>query len=265
MKNNFDKIDINATMAFDDKLMEKLGIPKIEPINNQKELWRFAYFDRHRECIELRRYLVSNYGRIYDLYNREMFKIQDHTLYKTSVGPYKFGTFHVGDTKTSPYLIHRVVAFTFIPQVQGKPFVNHIDGNPAHNYTWNLEWCNNSENYIHALKTGLKKEKYGEERSNAKWTDAEIHLVCSMMEKGHKATYIFQTLGDILKDPKVQYERVRTLYKHIRKQTHWKHISSQYNIDFSPYNYAKEKSSVENAKKKLNKVIMKSTGRIKTS
>jgi hypothetical protein len=47
------------------------------------------------------------------------------------------------------------------------------------------------------------------------------------------------------------YERVRTLYKHIIHQTHWTHISKDYNIDFTRYNYAKESASIKNKKKKL--------------
>jgi len=57
--------------------------------------------------------------------------------------------------KRKALAVHRLVAFAFIPQVAGKNQINHIDGNKQNNCVDNLEWCNNSENAIHAIKTGL--------------------------------------------------------------------------------------------------------------
>lgn len=59
--------------------------------------------------------------------------------------------------KPHDFLVHRLVAITFIPKVEGKDNINHIDGNPSNNYIENLEWCTYRENLIHAFETGLNK------------------------------------------------------------------------------------------------------------
>ena len=51
--------------------------------------------------------------------------------------------------------LHRLIAATFIPNPENKPYVNHIDGNKQNNAVTNLEWVTQSENMQHAIKTGL--------------------------------------------------------------------------------------------------------------
>lgn len=64
------------------------------------------------------------------------------------------------------FKVHRIVAQCFLIPIKDKTHVNHKDGNKSNNSIDNIEWCNRSENVIHAIKTGLLKIKKGKEHCN---------------------------------------------------------------------------------------------------
>ena len=46
------------------------------------------------------------------------------------------------------FSLHRLIALTFIPEVDGKPFVDHINQTKTDNRVENLRWVTRSENQI---------------------------------------------------------------------------------------------------------------------
>lgn len=54
--------------------------------------------------------------------------------------------------KVKKHSVHRLVAEAFIPNIDNKPHVNHLDNDATNNNVSNLEWVTHSENMIHAQK-----------------------------------------------------------------------------------------------------------------
>ena len=107
-------------------------------------------------------YLISNKGRVKSIgrvisgKNNSKYFISERIL-KNSItkrGYYKISLRNGNQYKT--HSVHRLVAKTFIPNINNKTEVNHIDGNKLNNCVENLEWASSSENQIHAYKNNLQ-------------------------------------------------------------------------------------------------------------
>jgi len=70
--------------------------------------------------------------------------------------------------------VHRLVALSFVENKDGKPCINHIDGDKGNNQSYNLEWCTYSENTRHGIRNGLMNFSVGEKHGNSKLTNADV-------------------------------------------------------------------------------------------
>lgn len=64
-----------------------------------------------------------------------------------------------GQAKT--WRLHRLIAITFLANPEGKPQVNHKDGNRQNNCVKNLEWVTPSENILHSFRALGRKSNGG--------------------------------------------------------------------------------------------------------
>ena len=74
-------------------------------------------------------------------------------------------------------MVHRLVAFSFIPNIENKPFINHKNGIKTDNRVENLEWVTHSENIQHAYKTGLMKPKEGSKNGFNKLNENDVIFI----------------------------------------------------------------------------------------
>lgn len=118
-------------------------------------------------------YQVSNLGRIKSLstkvFNGKGYRIKPERLLKLTCDKdgYLIVFISKGKIRKSKK-VHRLVAQAFIANPEGKPQVNHIDGNKRNNRITNLEWVTNLENSIHAWQTGLQYKRFGKDNLHCK-------------------------------------------------------------------------------------------------
>ncbi len=142
---NLDLADIKYFCEID--LIEKTerwkDIPGYETIYKASDLGRIKSLDR-----------ISNnrYGAI---------KIKSKILVSV-IGSSKYYVLGLSkDKKRKTFMVHRIIANSFIEKIPNKPYVNHKDGNKENNLLTNLEWCTSGENQKHAYKNYLQPSRNG--------------------------------------------------------------------------------------------------------
>lgn len=183
---------------------------KIKTNNMENEIWKII--DGYDELFG-----ISNLGRVYHkryMVNSRYGKMRwvSSGYIKPTLG--KRGYYVVNlfyKNKRKSFYLHRLLAEYFIPKVEGKNFVNHINGIKTDNAINNLEWCTHKENNNHALNTGLNKE-IGETHHNTKFTKYDVIFIREQYD--NKDLYTVRRLANYFNCS------VSTIYK-IGKRKQW--------------------------------------------
>ena len=72
---------------------------------------------------------------------------------KPSNMDYPVVSLYAADGTSKQYLVHRLIATTFLPNPDNLPEVNHIDENKHNNAVSNLEWCTHQYNTGYGTRT----------------------------------------------------------------------------------------------------------------
>lgn len=144
-------------------------------------------------------YEISNLGRA----KNKSGKILTPDLIKTNYHRYRLVNCN---GKMKAMMAHRLVALAFIPNPENKPQVNHINGRKTDNRVENLEWSSQSENMLHAYRTGLQKpfmsdecKQKGIEINSRKVIDTKTNIIYPSIKAAAKELGIQRyTLGSYL-------------------------------------------------------------------
>ena len=144
-------------------------------------------------------YKVSNFGNIKSLgidkaakNGMRVFKPERVLSTRIDKDGYVICTIYK-DGKRKDLKVHRVVLASFSGEWR-KETVNHIDGVKTNNSPENLEWCTITANNRHALKTGLRKIKYGFESPRALPRD-KVFKIKKLLETGERVCNIVRATG----------------------------------------------------------------------
>lgn len=211
----------------------------------------FKYISDIEDIVPFK-YFISSYGRVFTNYGKELFpefyETKNSNTYcriELSCNTY---------IKRRKFLIHRLVALSFIPKTQediekGRDFVNHKYNKDGRcNYVWNLEWTTISENTLHGIyynepydpymfnidhimsrRSLISDYYFGDNNPKSRISEYQAHLIC------YAYTVLHYSLRDCalyawLEGTKSDVSLVSSIVNGYS----WPTVITQYGIEYNP-------------------------------
>lgn len=165
--------------------------------------------DRVLNNIVPQRYMISNYGRVFDRALNKFIRPMNIATRYVDGTPAPYHNVRLAYYKSTTELsytmraVHRIVMlmFNYKQYSESRELsdleVNHENGNHICNEASNLSWVSSSQNLYHAYNTGLKESSSKFVRRDLDVSDPNqpIRIVCSMIEQGYSNKEIARVTG----------------------------------------------------------------------
>lgn len=155
--------------------------------------------------IESNCYLVDTNGNIYNIEGKKL------SYYRSWNGYDRVRLQR--DLPRNLYLVHRIVAETYIENPLNYPIVNHKNNIRHDNNVDNLEWCDNSYNQKQRFKSGHKPSK------NKKVKQIDINT--------GEVIKVWETPKEVYKELGIQAQNISKVCRGLRNQAggyKWKYV-----------------------------------------
>lgn len=126
-------------------------------------------------------YEISTFGRIKSLKRKNRLTDKIFSIQKQPAGYLKA---KLSNNSATKYLfVHVLVAIAYIENIKNKPQVNHKKGIKTDNRYFELEWCTQSENAIHASENNLLHPPSGENNWKSFLTNTQVLELVNSKER----------------------------------------------------------------------------------
>jgi hypothetical protein len=165
-------------------------------------------------------YEVSNDGEIRNIVrlivcsNRSYCRKQKELRQYVNRRGYKTVKLYDGNAKGVMFTVHRIVALTFLENLNNYKEVNHIDYDKFNNSVENLEWCTRSHNVRHSYVTKDPTKYKGSGNKMSKLTEEQV---IQMREDRKTGNFTYKQLAE-------KYSVGLTLVGYIINNKVWRHV-----------------------------------------
>ncbi len=126
------------------------------------------------------------------------------------------GSYYQCSIKGKSYLVHRLVALAWVPNINNAPYATHLDTNTTNNYYKNLAWGGQNLIVQNMLVAGRSYRTAQSDRANSKIAPEEVVKVVKRLKNGENLSSIATDYNT--SDMSIMRIKNRYILKKLRKK-----------------------------------------------